>query len=236
MVVEINKPQLKFENNLKYEPQINLMAVIFTWARQLPKSEGGIIDLAAGYGIEAQELTHQGVKCYCQDASSRMVDCAVMPVKVNEAENLGIYPKNHFGGALLKDTLIFLSPQQREKMLDGLNRILISQGSLLIISEIETRYGIQYYQQKNNDITVGRNYQHFQTFSQLETYYQHLMTNYYQVEQILYKVSKKELANLAKKYHFQYTKVTDYQPGSNLALENRWTSDAGFIAVLTKKG
>lgn len=140
MSVEFDRPQTNFSHCLEYSPQPELMRLIFSWVDSLPKGKNPIINLASGYGIEARELGLKGIVCDCQDSSWPMINASVIKVNYGLAEELDAYPLNYYRGALLKDAWVFLSPQQRQKMLQGLQKILLPGGSLLIVSEINNIY------------------------------------------------------------------------------------------------
>src|SRR3972149_1944422 len=154
MTVELNRPQTDFSLCLDYKPQPELMKLIFNWVGGLPAAPVTTIDLAGGYGIETRELALKGIASVCQDASWAMITGAVSKVNYGKAEELESYPKNNFGGALLKDAWVFLSPGQRQKMLQGLQRILVPGGSLLIASEVKDTFRISYL--SNNSQGVSR--------------------------------------------------------------------------------
>lgn len=231
-MIEIDQPQNNFSLNLNYEPQPALMPVIFQWIRELPQESNTIIDLAAGYGIEAQELARQGIICVCQDASSAMIQNAVMPVKYGQAESLVQYPDHEFSGALLKDTWVFLSPKQRQQMLQQLNRILTQKGSLLIISETFPEFAIDYLPSglhATNHATSK-----CPTIKSLYDEYHRLLKENVTIKQIIYKSTPQNTQAVARKNHYNFNFILKYSENDTFANESRWLKRAGFIAKLTK--
>jgi ubiquinone/menaquinone biosynthesis C-methylase UbiE len=109
---------------------------LLRWANALPASPSGIIDLAAGQGIEAFFLNQAGFKCFAVDASQLMISHSFVPdmARLGNAFKLA-EPNDTYGGVLLKDALIFFSPPQRILLFEEAYRILIPGGRIIIISE-----------------------------------------------------------------------------------------------------
>ena len=227
-MIEIDQPQENFSRNLNYEPQPRLMQIMLQWIRGLPQEPTNIVDLAAGYGIEAQELTRQGIACICQDASAAMIENAVIPIQYGQVEALN-YPMAAFRGALLKDTLIFLSPQQRSMMMCGLKRILSPQGSLLVVSETAPLYIIQYFNQLGDS-----DYCRYPDFTSMKEKYLQLIAEGSIIKRLIYQTQPTQLMELARQHGFTYQSIVSYTANDTLVAENRWTKNPGFIAQLTK--
>lgn len=235
MTVELNEPQTDFAKCLNYRPQPELMKLVFNWVGGLPAAPVPVIDLAAGYGIEARELALKGIVCTCQDADWAMIQNAVSKVGYGKAEELEGHPENHFGGALLKDTWVCLSPNQRQKMLQSLKRILVPGGSLLISSEIQTTFVISF---SPGILLVSDNhYYSCQTLSELEVYYSQLHEAKDFIQSIAYKSTVDDTRAIATKSGFNFQLLKQYGESDPLSYESRWFQEPkpGFIAVLTKK-
>jgi hypothetical protein len=133
-------------------------------------------------------------------------------------EDLHLHQDGAFGGALLKDTLIFLTPKQREFMFTGVRRILTPGGSFLIISELYDLDDVIRNSSDNiwvfaYDEKEGRNYK----------------------KQVISRTicTPEKVEQYAKKYNFSYELVRSYGRDDPLARENRWMAHDGFITKLT---
>ncbi len=233
MAAELNQPQTDFSLCLDYKPQPELMKLIFNWVKDLPAAPVTIIDLAGGYGIEAKELALKGIVCASQDASWSMINGAVSKVNYGCAEELDGYPEGNFGGALLKDAWVFLSPSQRQKMLQGLQRILVPGGSLLIASEVKDSFRISYL--SRNSQGVSRESLTCQSLAELETNFFQLAKNKDAcIQTIFYTSTAADTKAYAERLGFSCKILAEYNTSNIMARENRWSNDAGFIAKLTK--
>ncbi|HUD19750.1 MAG TPA: class I SAM-dependent methyltransferase [Patescibacteria group bacterium] len=220
-MIECEKPQLFIsasQNSRMFEPQPRCMDIIKDWARLCPPSPLGILDLAAGYGVEVQALKDEGIPVIGQEGSSDMRKHAVTKLYNGLVEDLHLHQDGAFGGALLKDTLIFLTPKQREFMFTGVRRILTPGGSFLIISELYDLDDVIRNSSDNiwvfaYDEKEGRNYK----------------------KQVISRTicTPEKVEQYAKKYNFSYELVRSYGRDDPLARENRWMAHDGFITKLT---
>ena len=231
-MAEIDRPQPFEAHKLRYEPQPELMKHILEWSKSLPQSPGGILDLAAGYGIEVQELLRLGINCTAQDDSEAMIQHALVKVIRGTAEDLSQHPDNFFSGALLKDTWVFLSPLQRQQMFSGLNQTLVSGGSLFIQSQKQTKFYLEYSLNHNEKMSLSAgSYQDFLTIAAM-------VRRFTEPDLLLYQSTPNETELLAKEFGFSFQLLSEYNINHPLAKESRWCDDPpepGFIAVLTKK-
>lgn len=225
-MVEIDKPQRFEEAHLEYTPQSCLMEIIFDWAKKLPPSPQGIIDLVAGYGIEVEQLRSHGIPCLGQDASSYMIQHACTPLlRLGTAENLQQYPDRAFSGAFLKDSWILLSPLQRVAMLKHLRRVLITDGSLLIVSELKPEYTACYF--ANQDYLTYSN----PNYAEWKAEVNRLKRNS-KIGSLFYLSTPGNTRKYAQGQGFTFELVCQFSKDDILAKESRWAHSPGFIAQL----
>jgi len=232
-MAEIDKPQSfnkdhTINHDRDREPQ--LMGIILDWAKHLPPSPQGVIDLAAGFGVEVKELLTASIPCLGQDSSNYMIQHACTPIREGLAEDLSQYAVNQFGGALLKDSWIFLSPNQRTNMLKGLKQILVPQGSLLTISELNPEYFTRYQAKLGIFKYSTDSYAEF--VIKTKNLRDHGLLKYLS--------TPSDTETLAEQSGFIFELIQQYDEKNPLAEESRWHGKlnlkSGFVAVLTKKG
>lgn len=229
---EIGEPQPFCETHIDYNPEPNMMGNIIAWARDLPVSSAGILDAAAGYGVDIQELRQLGIQCIGQDASDYMVKHSCTDLQVGVAENLSRFSDNIFGGILLKHAWVFLSPEQRRSMLFHAHRVLVPGGSMLVISEFASRYVVLYHA-KNTTVDHSLNYQN-KDYNEWKTTVKALSQTQ---EMVLYsyRSAPGDIQSSAKKLGFDFSLLGKFTQNNSLARESRWVRIRGFIAKLTSR-
>lgn len=233
MIEVLFKQPQTFSANENFRNQPLVRKIIFNWAQRLPGSPIKILDLAAGFATDAFILNQQGVRCFAQDNSFDMIDSDYNQGNVfaGAAEALA-FPSNTLSGALLKDSLIFISPDQRQQALQELKRVLIPGGSLLVISEINHQYDIRYrpaglHACNNQSLKCP-------TFETFIFHLNRLKQENAELQGFEFPCDHKEIQCLAQQYRFNYQLIRVYSENHPLAKENRWGGLAGFIAKLTK--
>jgi hypothetical protein len=235
-MVEIDQPQ-PLETKVNYRSEPITRQIIFNWASQLPSSPLGIIDLAAGFGREVKQLKSKDFTCIGQDTSQFMVNHAICEIQKGDAEKLDHFPPDSFSGALLKDTLYVLSSLQKSQMLLNLQNVLVNQGSLLILSEINPEYIILYnpilYKPSGIHLFRDGSFK-CSTIEKFITRYQQLKQENSYIRQLTYKNTPFSTQRIARRHGFDFELIQQFSEEDALAKENRWTDEAGFIAKLTK--
>lgn len=134
----INAFGIELNNKPNTSEQYLTQKIILPWAYKIADTlpNNTILDLAAGQGIESRILSEAGFDVISQDASSEMLAASYYqgPKVVGIAEQLP-YQDASFAGILLKDALVFMSPESRDEMLNEAKRVLIPGGKMLVISE-----------------------------------------------------------------------------------------------------
>ena len=234
---EVDKPQLFREVHRYLEPEPALLALIMEWARRLPLSDLGILDLAAGYGIEALELNKDGFNCIAQEGSEYMVKNSVYDdIRLGLVEEID-FPKESFGGVLLKDAWVLQSPIQRESMLAGARDVLVGGGSLLVISERCDDHIATYledYDERNPQEVRKLEYGSFDAWKAAVTKLSSKPREEILITGIAYLSTALDMKLWADKYGFNTTILRKFDKTDELAQENRWIKKDGFVAELTK--
>lgn len=130
----------KLEQTIQGFPEINevprsplLEERLFNWAEELPS--GWILDLAAGWGLEAKYLTDHDHPCIAYDASDYLTSHSLADDTEKGDVTKLRYKGDSFAGVMLINSLIFLSPWQRSRMFREVKRVLKRGGHFLIISQ-----------------------------------------------------------------------------------------------------
>ncbi len=208
-------------------------AYILDWARGLPKSEKGVLDLAAGRGFEVVGLRNEGIKAFGIDQTQRMVQEKVTPfIMHGEATNPPIHD-NSISGAILKDAILFFSPEDRKRMLLALQKSLVPGGSLLILSELSDALRIRYLSGKSKwpaheafDVSEARHW---------AKYVKKLQDTGDEVVSVEFPSVPEDIRQLALENGFTFHLLESYKFGSPLAEERRWSKNKpGYICVLEK--
>jgi len=203
--------------------------VIGPWLRRLPESTGGVLDLAAGQGIEAQFISEQGVPCTTIEPSAFLrKNSYYRHIKKGSVATLD-FPPNSFGGVLLKDALIFISPNDREKMMSSVRRLLVGGGSFLIISELNSTLRIRY-------LPNGSQYPQSETYARkkVKDHWQEAIAETAKSGKIYgteYEATVEGIMRLAQQYGFNIS-AYEYSVAHPIAQENRWVQKTGFVAEI----
>lgn len=208
---------------------------ILPWAKNLPEINGiqHIADLASGIGREAKKLAENGFDVTALDSSEIFVENSfhtkAVLAKVTELP----FENESLSGAYLKDALLFLSPEDREKMLVELQRTLVDGGSLLISSEnqhtlrmrLESHIGNRSYKEDTPDDTYWISFYNSLNSGNTD----------YSVTSVHFICTVDRMEKLAKKHGFIFEIVEQYDSKDKISQENRWIKGkGGFIVKLTK--
>lgn len=234
---EVDKPQLFREGHIHLEPQSQLMELILDWAKKLPFSQLGVLDLAAGYGVEAKKLSQEGIQSIAVEGSSYMLEHGVHDdMRLGLVEEIE-FPKASFGGILLKDTWVLLSPTQRHQMLEGVERVLVSNGSLLIISELHKNHSASYLINKDESDPKSLNvdnYPSFEAWKEALALLVQCRNREALITGICYQTTLEDTMDWAAKFGFNCEMLMEHGESHQLAQENEWIKTKGFIAKFTK--
>lgn len=194
--------------------------LLVSWALTTPKPHF-ILDPAAGYGTDVHSLQLEGINAIGQDGSDSMVAHAVTPIQQRLIEDLSLYDSESFSGILLKDTLAFLSPHQREHFFQNAASILRPNGSVLILSEkflqhwasdIDGNWEIQ-----TGDIEAWRAYVEQKSPTSREV-------------QFIFRCDPPELTALANSYGFAHKRTIEYDRRDPFVRENQWIQMDYFVS------
>jgi hypothetical protein len=233
MTVSLEKPRFVQAFNDKEpgaeQPQPLLFdQYILPWAKGLPA--GTIIDLAAGNCTEAKLLTAKGLECLAIDASAiRLQEGGFPNTRIGTVDKI-YAPDNSASGILLKDTLVFLSPETRQAMLEETLRVLEPGGSMLIVSQLGTRTRYQL-------IPKGSQFP-IKDFPEDGDHWEIQLQRYRDVgDQVIgieFPSNPDVVEQQARAVGLEYTTVLAYNFDDPIARENRWITRPGFIAQLRK--
>lgn len=206
--------------------------IILPWAHKLADTipNNTILDLAAGQGIESRTLSEAGFDVISQDVSSEMLAASYYdgPKVIGIAEKLP-YRDASFAGILLKDALVFLSPESRDEMLSEAKRVLVTGGKMLVISE--STYMRVWKQDHPNTLAYKDTYP---TNDNWEALYADARSAYDHSF-----VFAADVADFSRQAYLHGLKVNikaDYTFQSDHYVEKRWRGATGGFAVeLTKK-
>ena len=204
--------------------------LILNWAKSLPKSENGILDLAAGQGIESALLANNGYRVTAYDRSIQMSKNAYFGVHIADITKL--HPKNNsYSGVLIKDALIFIPSPDLPDMFRNLKAGLIRGGSIMIISQTATSRAHLIPHDSNLPISVPKN-----DFDSIVAWLKKVRDEVKSGGQIIsieFESNPQEISKTAKAAGFS-SEVSSYSRNSPLARENRWIATDGFVAILKK--
>src|SRR3972149_10825461 len=118
--LSLRQPQI-FQTDENYRSQPLIKDVLLDWANNLPGKSITVLDLASGFATDAFILNRQGINCFAQDLSLKMIDSGYNQgfVFVGAAEAIA-FPDNRLSGAWLKDALLFICPEQRRQLFQEL--------------------------------------------------------------------------------------------------------------------
>lgn len=205
--------------------------VILNWAGTLPKSRGGIVDLAAGQGIEASMLAGKGYRVLGIEISDFMIQNSYHGEMIRgDLTNLKLR-QNSYSGALLKDAWIFLPIEKRLKFLGAVKKALVKDGSLLIISQMsDTRAHLVPIGSRYPTKILRNDFRTYEEWIRNIEKQQNMGSNVFAIE---YESEPNGIIELAKKVGFKAS-IEEYGYRSALSQENRWIEMSGFIAKLKK--
>lgn len=221
---------------------------VFTQTVLLPWVQRGssklILDLGAGQGIESACLSSSGFKCLALDESETLTGNSYAPNKLRgdfvRSPFLpfkdGLIPK-----ILFKDTLIFLSPEDRAKLFQELKRVMTPDGSLLIVSQLGDRMRVHYQPEQNKSLVT----ESFTDDDDWERKIKPLTINGTQLSSIEYVTTPDSLMVTAEKCGLDVVMMIKYNHLDDLSLENRWVPGqvgpsgrkvgiSGFVMELVK--
>lgn len=218
------------------EPEFNIK--LLEWAKRQPSSPLGFIDVAAGWGVEAQTLALNGFYCIAQDADPKTVDISLhSDSRLGSAEKLN-YPDNSFSGILNKSVWIFLSPEQRASFLKEAQRTLVNGGSVLIQSEKSDIHRARYLP-KTSDIAQCLPSFDFKKYGdrcdeewRLEI--ERLRGYGHEIFQIEYSCLVSDIVDLASQSGLKMVDLIEYGYNHPLSLQNRCVKQSGFVIALQK--
>lgn len=232
----VNAPQA-FEHNPEFhDNEIGKVTqeILIKWADSLPKVNLPVIDVAAGMGIEASFLEKHGVTTIAQDPSEEYLEKSYVPHnhRIGIAEELPDAAES-VRGILCKDSIMFLSPAQREKVFAEAQRVLIPGGSFLLITEYTTAHRAKYvpnnsqYPQTLTSADFGNSYERF--VQELDR-----MKDSNQFFSIQYKCEPSDFIEPAEAVGLTCTKNELHDYKSELAKENRWVQRATLVQIFEK--
>lgn len=201
--------------------------ILLPWARSLRDGDEWIIDLGAGIGGEARWLSEQGYKTFAVEPSKTLSEKNMNKyIAQGYAEDVAsLFLENSAKGAYIKDCLLWMSPEQREQMLDGLGKVIIPNGTLLIITQ-EIEFMADWYSYKGSFVPKTA------SFDSNENWIQKLKEVGYNDDfgRIYFSCMPDEVNEMCKGTQFELAKVTRYGKDSPLSQENRWI-DAKYKAA-----
>lgn len=204
--------------------------VLGPWLKHIPKPPQTIIDLAAGYGIEAAQIEAAGHPCIALDLSidvlSKKVDLGRRIVA-----DIGMLPlaPNSVGGVLIKDAIVFLSPEQRQKAFDSLSKSLVSEGSILVASQLSDCLRVRYVPKESN-------LPQYETFRDASGWEEKLaeVSEEGTIFAVEFPSRPDDLLSIAQQCEFGIMGLESYDLFSGLAEDNRWLKRSGFVVEMRK--
>jgi ubiquinone/menaquinone biosynthesis C-methylase UbiE len=229
----VQPPNQFFKENFKDQPLIN--KYIDDWINILlsPKK---VVDLTAGFGIDGQRLSRQQkISTFSMDRSFQVIShlpSNEVPRIVAAAENPP-FSESSFSGAILKDSLLFMSDLQRSQCFKNLNKVLVPNGSILVISELVEKFSVHY--QAKFPFGSSPQTAYLSTKQELRKYVSEIKSMNFKIMHYVFPVSINSLFVQAEKHGYQFSILEEYDQKEPLAKDNRWSSEPGFIALMTKK-
>lgn len=219
---EIFAPQLfeaAADKVLRATPKLT-KELLVSWAFTTPEPHF-ILDPAAGYGTDVLSLQSEGINAIGQDGSDSMIAHAVTPIQRGLIEDLSSYQSESFSGILLKDTLAFLSPHQRELFFQHASSILRPNGSVLILSEKFLHYWA-FDIDGNWEIQTG-------DFNAWSAYVEQKSLN---SREVIYnfRCDPTDLNALANSYGFTHKRTMEYDRRDPFVQENQWIHMDYFVS------
>lgn len=205
--------------------------LIIGWADSLPESAKGVLDLAAGQGIESALLTSKGYRVTSYDASPDMVNRSYFGVKLANITSLR-FSRNSYSGALIKDAWVLIPPTDRSRILTNVAKALTKNGSVLIISQAATTRAIIVPHDSGYPISIPLH--HFQSKEDWLKKINQEIKDGGKVISVEFECSPEGLEKMARTSGLSCT-ANNYPADSSMARENRWIQTSGFVAILTKK-
>jgi len=199
---------------------------LIPWLSRLPGNL--VLDAASGQGIESISMTNAGANVIAQDVSKPMLDASYYKgfKTIGAVEKLP-HTENSIDGILLKDALVYLTPNSRIQMLSESYRVLKSGGSLLISSE---KTNMRVWRQDREDSIPYRDiYESNENWTEILASCQN--THNYS---IAYHTQPEDTAELAREHGFLPRILANYRFDHPLSSENRWIHIGGFILELHK--
>ena len=125
-------------------PEKLMHEVVLPWVLTLPRNPGPILDLAAGQGIEAKFLSDKGYYCVGSDLSQLMTRNSQNARRIRaKADSIPLKDQSLSGG-FMKDAWGFLSPEMKQHALEEIKRVLVYDGSFLIVTQLGSCMRIYY--------------------------------------------------------------------------------------------
>ncbi|MDD2822543.1 MAG: class I SAM-dependent methyltransferase [Candidatus Daviesbacteria bacterium] len=210
---------------------------LLEWASRLPKSSLGFIDVAAGAGFEARLLANNGYPCIAQDPSEEVARISKHQVtRVGKAEELE-FKDASFSGVLMKDSWMFLSPEQKQIFMTEAFRVLVPGGSVLLQSQREDAHRAWYMPNKSDII---QKLSSFDFLKYGDSWYEKWLEAVVDLQKegeiyiIEYSCMPNDTENLANQAGLLRKNLTEYGWNHPLAVKNRWERSGGFIIELQK--
>ncbi len=206
--------------------------IILPWAHKLADTlpTHTILDLGAGQGIESCALAEIGFQVVSQDVSDQMLAASYYdgPKVTGVAEQLP-YRDQSFAGILLKDTLVFLSPDSRDEMLEEAKRVLVTGGGMLVVSE--STYMRVWKQDKPNTLAYKDTYPTNDNWQAL-----HADARSAYDHEFVFAASAADFSRQALSHGFTAEVKSNHTFESLYYKEKRWGGGTGgFVVELTKK-
>lgn len=205
-------------------------ALLGSWAKNLPTSSHGILDMAAGLGIESKLLHDMGHDVTAYDRSQHMRAGAIYNVKSGDMTNVRLR-NSSYSGALIKDAWVFMDDNSREKTLSNIFPALVSGGSILIISQLsDNRVHIIPYDSKFPIKVLESDFSEKRAW---ERYLKEEVSRGGKVIAVEYETNNETMLLEGKNAGLKVT-VETFGFNSALAQENRWRKTHQVVAVMTK--
>lgn len=223
--IELNNKPNSSEDSLTQK-------IILPWAYKIADTlpNNTILDLAAGQGIESRILSEAGFDVISQDASSEMLGASYYdgPKVVAIAEQLP-YQDASFAGILLKDALVFMSPESRDEMLDEAMRVLVPGGRMLVASE--STYMRVWKQDRPNALAYKDTYPTNDNWQALLTDAQTAHDYIF-----IFAANVADFSQQAHRHGFRVSVKSDHTFNSPYYKEKRWGGgEGGFVVELAKR-
>lgn len=224
--VEIERLHSQLEPSLKQEVQPLLTAeVILPWVEGIPRKPGKVLDIGGGVGIEARVLTEKGFDVLNLDVSSDSLKASLHDRNVQARVAQIPFADGSFSGALLKDVFVLLPPAAREQFFSEVKRVLVTGGSLLVVSELNPDLRIHY-------MVPDSKYPLRAAFPD-QTGWSSKLAGLKDVQELIgveFISTPDEVRRLAERNGFTLRLLKEYGPRDPFVSENRLAKRGGFMA------